>query len=46
MAVLVRLNVENLRVTDMPVEPVNNIGEQFGIKIHRVIFTPWSFFIF
>ncbi|MCP4672678.1 MAG: glycosyltransferase family 2 protein [Desulfobacula sp.] len=36
---LVRLNVENLRVTDVPVEPVYNVGEQSGIKIHKVIFT-------
>jgi len=37
--ILVRLNVENLRVTDVPVEPVYNIGEKSGIKIHRVMFT-------
>lgn len=37
--VLVRLNVENFRVTDVPVEPVYNIGEKSGIKIHKVIFT-------
>jgi glycosyltransferase involved in cell wall biosynthesis len=37
--ILVRLNVENLKVTDVPVEPVYNIGEKSGIKIPRVIFT-------
>ena len=37
--VLVRLNVENFKVTDVPVEPVYNIGEKSGIKIHKVIFT-------
>tara|TARA_B100000614_G_scaffold260886_2_gene288933 strand:- start:255 stop:1205 length:951 start_codon:yes stop_codon:yes gene_type:complete len=36
---LVRLNVENLRVADVPVEPVYNVGEVSGIKIHKVIFT-------
>lgn len=37
--ILVRLNVENLKVADVPVDPVYNIGEQSGMKIHRVIFT-------
>ncbi len=37
--ILVRLNVENLRVTDIPVEPVYNVGERSGIKIKKVIFT-------
>ncbi|MCD4741996.1 MAG: glycosyltransferase family 2 protein [Desulfobacteraceae bacterium] len=37
--ILVRLNVENLRVADVPVEPVYNVGEKSGIKIHKVIFT-------
>ena len=36
---LVRLNVYNFRVTDIPVEPVYNVGEQSGMKIHKVIFT-------
>ncbi len=36
---LVRLNVENFRVADVPVEPVYNVGEVSGIKIHKVIFT-------
>jgi glycosyltransferase involved in cell wall biosynthesis len=37
--ILVRLNVENFKVTDVPVEPVYNIGEKSGIRIHKVIFT-------
>jgi len=37
--VLVRLNVQNLRVTDVPVQPVYNIGEKSGIKYKKVIFT-------
>ncbi len=36
---LVRLNVYNFRVTDIPVEPVYNVGEQSGMKIHRVVFS-------
>jgi glycosyltransferase involved in cell wall biosynthesis len=35
---LVRLNVYGFRVSDIPVEPVYNIGETSGLKIHRVIF--------
>ncbi len=37
--VLVRLNVEEFRVIDVPVAPVYNVGEVSGIKIQRVIFT-------
>lgn len=37
--ILVRLNVESFRVMDVPVEPVYNVGEKSGIKIHKVIFT-------
>jgi glycosyltransferase involved in cell wall biosynthesis len=36
---LVRLNVHNFRVKDVPVEPVYNIGEKSGIRIRKVIFT-------
>jgi glycosyltransferase involved in cell wall biosynthesis len=36
---LVKLNVQNLRVKDVPVEPVYNIGEKSGIKVRKVIFT-------
>ncbi len=37
--VLVKLNVENFKVMDVPVEPVYNVGEKSGIKIKKVIFT-------
>lgn len=37
--ILVRLNVENCRVVDVPVEPVYNVGEKSGIRIPKVIFT-------
>jgi len=37
--VLVRLNVHNFRVMDIPVTPVYNIGETSGMKIKKVIFT-------
>ena len=37
--ILVRLNVENFKVKDVPVEPVYNIGEKSGIRIRKVIFT-------
>ena len=36
---LVRLNIYNFKVTDVPVEPVYNIGESSGIKIRKVVFT-------
>ncbi len=37
--ILIRLNVYNFRVMDVPIEPVYNIGEKSGIKIRQVIFT-------
>lgn len=36
---LVKLNIYNFRVMDVPVAPVYNVGEQSGIKIGRVVFT-------
>jgi glycosyltransferase involved in cell wall biosynthesis len=36
---LVRLNVAEMRVIDVPVRPVYNIGERSGIKIRKVLFT-------
>ena len=36
---LVRLNIYNFKVADVPIEPVYNIGEKSGIKIRKVIFT-------
>ena len=42
---LVRLNVFDFRVKDVPVSPVYNIGERSGLKIRKVIFTiPWLLF--
>ncbi len=37
--ILIRLNVYNFRVMDVPIEPVYNIGEKSGIKIRQVMFT-------
>lgn len=36
---LVKLNVYNFRVQDVPVAPVYGIGERSGIKIYKVVFT-------
>lgn len=36
---LVRLNVADMRVIDVPVRPVYNIGERSGIRIRKVLFT-------
>lgn len=36
---LVRLNVHNFKVKDVPVTPLYNIGEISGMKIKKVIFT-------
>ncbi|MFC1692060.1 glycosyltransferase family 2 protein [Candidatus Latescibacterota bacterium] len=38
-ALLVRLNIYNLRVMDVPVNPVYGIGEKSSMKIHRVMFS-------
>ena len=37
--ILVRLNVYNARVADVPLEPTYNVGEKSGIKIGKVFFT-------
>jgi len=34
---VVMLNIFNLRVKDVPVRPIYNIGEKSGIKLHKVI---------
>ncbi len=34
---LVKLNVYNLKVCDVPIRPVYNIGEKSGIKIYKVV---------
>ena len=36
---LVKLNIVNMRVMDVPVRPLYNLGEKSGIKIYQVIFT-------
>jgi len=36
---LVKLNVCNFRVRDIPIVPVYNIGEKSGIKLRKVVFT-------
>lgn len=36
---LVRLNVYNMKVRDVPIKPVYNVGEKSGIKIRKVVFT-------
>jgi glycosyltransferase involved in cell wall biosynthesis len=36
---MVRLNVYNFRVADIPIEPVYNVGERSKINIFKVIFT-------
>jgi glycosyltransferase involved in cell wall biosynthesis len=43
--VLVKLNVANLRVGDVPIEPVYNVGEKSGIKIRKVIFSIGSLLV-
>lgn len=43
--ILVKLNVYNFRVMDMPVAPVYNIGEKSGIKLYKIIPTmSWLLF--
>lgn len=34
---LVKLNIYNLKVRDVPIKPIYNIGEDSGIKIHAVV---------
>lgn len=42
---LVRLNVSNLRVKDIPINPVYGVGEKSGIRYHKVVFTiSWLLF--
>lgn len=36
---LVKLNVAGMRVVDVPIEPVYDVGEKSGIKVRRVVFT-------
>ncbi len=43
--ILVKLNVAEMRVGDVPVEPVYNVGEKSGIKVRKVIFTIGSLLV-
>lgn len=36
---LVKLNICNFRVVDIPIKPVYYIGEKSGIKVHKVVFS-------
>jgi len=36
---LVKLNVANMRVVDVPVQPIYHVGEKSGIRLRTVIFT-------
>jgi glycosyltransferase involved in cell wall biosynthesis len=42
---LVKLNVAEMRVVDVPIEPVYNVGEKSGIKIRKVVFTIGSLLV-
>ncbi|WP_284405075.1 glycosyltransferase family 2 protein [Acidovorax sp. SUPP3434] len=42
---LVKLNVAGMRVVDVPIEPVYNVGEKSGIKVRKVIFTIGSLLV-
>ncbi len=37
--ILVKLNIANRTVRDVPIRPVYNVGERSGIRLSRVIFT-------
>jgi len=42
---LIRLNVENMKVKDVPIKPVYNVGEKSGINMTKLFFTlPWLLF--
>ena len=43
--VLVKLNVAGLRVLDVPIEPVYDVGEKSGIKVRKVIFSIGSLLV-
>lgn len=42
---LVKLNIHDFKVVDVPTEPVYHVGEKSGIKIHKVIFTIGSLLV-
>lgn len=42
---LVKLNVAGMRVVDVPIEPVYDVGEKSGIRVRKVIFTIGSLLV-
>lgn len=42
---LVKLNVAGMRVVDVPIEPVYNVGEKSGIQVRKVVFTIGSLLV-
>lgn len=42
---LVKLNVAGMRVVDVPIEPVYNVGEKSGIRVRKVVFTIGSLLV-
>ncbi len=42
---LVKLNVANMRVVDVPIEPVYDVGEKSGIRVRKVVFTIGSLLV-
>lgn len=42
---LVKLNVAGMRVIDVPIEPVYNVGEKSGIRVRKVVFTIGSLLV-
>lgn len=42
---LVRLNVASMRVVDVPIEPVYNVGEKSGIRVRKVVFSIGSLLV-
>ena len=42
---LVKLNVAGMRVVDVPIEPVYDVGEKSGIRVRKVVFTIGSLLV-
>jgi hypothetical protein len=42
---LVKLNVAEMRVVDVPIEPVYNVGEKSGIRVRKVVFSIGSLLV-
>jgi len=42
---LIRLNIEDMKLKDVPIKPVYNVGEKSGINMSKLFFTlPWVLF--